>query len=80
MTLCSLFGHDRGRAYPNQYNHVSSDTDGIGRTHITVAKRCHRCNKNFDHKNVCLDMKALKHLWKASGLPNLNEYPVDGKK
>lgn len=53
--LCKLFGHQppvyakRGWFSPGeQYGRItSSETDGIGRVHCTIASECPRCRKNF---------------------------------
>lgn len=54
--LCRIFGHFKGDSYRDHYDLVGAKDwkDGIGRTHITVAKKCHNCRIYFDHKYVCL--------------------------
>lgn len=54
--LCKIFGHSKGDYLPDHYTLVSGKDwkDGIGRTHITVAKKCHHCGIYFDHKYICL--------------------------
>lgn len=54
--LCKLGFHSKCRGYENSYNLVNGfgRTDGINRTHITVAAKCYNCGEYFDHKYICL--------------------------
>lgn len=51
--FCRIGFHSKGEDYRDHYEHVSGFyRDGIGREHITVAKKCWECGKHFDHKYI----------------------------